>query len=108
MEKRHCSNTNGVYQPGQHGISVMHQSYQQVQPQFAQEVSQLQQVYQPIYISNQIANMTPYQSGDYNNQMNTAQWLQSNIGATIQTYQTHQTFQQNYLPDSTAVPSHYK
>ena len=108
MRKRHCSNTSGVHQSGQYGNPAINQNYQQVQPQVVQMVSQPQQVYRPSYILNQSANMTSDQSGGYSNQVNTAQWLQSNIGSTNQVYQTGQTFQQNCLPASTALPNYYQ
>ena len=112
MKKRHCSNTSGVYQPGQQGNTVMHQSYQQSQLQIAQSVFPPQEVYQPSYGSGQRANMTPSQFHGYNNQVNSAQWSQNNIMATNQIYQTgqqsFQTPQQNYLPAYTAVPSSFQ
>ena len=100
LQKRPRSNKRGGHQTGQYGNPVI---YQQFKPQ----IDQPQQVYQPSYILNQSANMTSDQSGGYNNQFITAQWLQSNVGAINQTYQTGQTFQENYLPASTAVPSHH-
>ena len=73
MREHHCSNTTVVHQSEQHDNQAMFQNFQKVQPQFTQMVSQPQQVYQPSYRPNQMANMTSDQYGGYSNQVNTAQ-----------------------------------
>ena len=54
MQKRHRSNTTGVYQSGQYGMPAMNQNYQQVQPQIAQTTNQQNTS------SNRTSKDTPY------------------------------------------------
>ena len=112
MQKRHRSNTTGVYQPGHYGMPAMKQNYLQSQPQISQMVSQPPHVSHPSYRSGQSANVNRGQYGVNNNQVNSAQWPQSSMRAANQTYQTgQQNFpmpQQNYLPASIAVPRYYQ